>query len=232
LVYASKSTQNDWQFDYLPAQIKSSVGQRFIVFASAGSDIATDLNVFAYDDNTTVTVKAISSSNLTETNRNALDINQDSVILKRTLDKGEDLIQFYQDGRRLLTSGKRYLIEASNPVSVQYGVLQHDSENGGKYVPSNNGSLAGNVFYFSLSKQTEKQIRIISWKKHTKATVERFSNGAWQVIGNYNLGELESAEFTTIYNSTDEAETFRISTARTKKLSVFIDQSLTFAKGW
>lgn len=234
LIYTSKSTQQDWQYDYVPTQVKSSVGKRFMVFASPETASISDLNVFAYDDNTIVTVKSISNANITQKNEGTLHSNHDTVLIERTLNTGEDLIQFYQDGRNLMKSGNLYLIEASKPVSVQHGALQDVNENGGNYVPSSNGSLAGELFYFTMPElhKFEKQIRIVSWEKNTKVTLERFSNGAWQLVGNYKLGELVSTEFKSCDNSANEACTYRISTARGKKVSVFIDQPMTFAKGW
>lgn len=232
LVYTSKSTKNDWQFNYVPAQIKSSVGQRFIVLASTEPGTESDLNVFAYDDNTTVSIKVISNTNTGNLEQSTVNLNEDSVLLQRTLRTGEDLIHFYRDGRNLMVGGNMYLIEASKPISVQHGALQNETENAGDYVPSSNGSLAGSLFYFTVpnTSTSNQELRVVSWEKRAKVTVERFTDGAWKTIGNYKLEELASIEFAN--QSSVNSTIYKVSVARGKKVSVFIGRQMAFAKGW
>ncbi|MFZ4784460.1 MAG: hypothetical protein ACOYLH_03220 [Flavobacteriales bacterium] len=61
LVYASQSTDSDWQHDFVPSVTKSSVGEKFIIYAPKVSSSNRDLNVFAYENNTVVTISKISA---------------------------------------------------------------------------------------------------------------------------------------------------------------------------
>jgi len=47
----------------------------------------------------------------------------------------------------VLQTGETYLIESSKPITVQYGALYVNERDGGGYVPSSNGSSAGELFY-------------------------------------------------------------------------------------
>ena len=62
LIYASQSTNSDWQHDWVPAVNKSGIGQKFIVYAPKITSSNRDLNVFAYNDNTQITIRKISNS--------------------------------------------------------------------------------------------------------------------------------------------------------------------------
>lgn len=223
LVYASQSTDSDWQFDYVPSVNKSSVGQRFIVYAPKRSSSNRDLNVFAYDDNTTVTIKVISTSSHMQTGLNTVDINQDSVVVQRTLNIGEDLIHFYQDGRDVMTSGHTYLVEANKPVSVQYGALHNNSRDGGGYVPSSNGSSSGDLFYFTVPYQSggEQEIRIVSWDSNNTVQLERFNNGSWTSVKNWTLTEMQTADWVGKDYNVSYSTVFRVSSTSGKKVSVF-----------
>ena len=56
LVFASMSTDSDWQHDFVPSVNKTSLGEKFIIYAPKISSSKRDLNVFAYEDNTTITI--------------------------------------------------------------------------------------------------------------------------------------------------------------------------------
>lgn len=62
LVYASQSTDSDWQHDWVPSVTKTGIGQKFIVYAPKISSSNRDLNVFAYSDSTQITIRKISLS--------------------------------------------------------------------------------------------------------------------------------------------------------------------------
>lgn len=63
---------------------------------------------------------------------------------------GQDLIYSSAEGRNLMSSGETYVIESSKPVTLQYGALFGNERDGGGYVPSSNGSSAGELFYFEF----------------------------------------------------------------------------------
>ena len=59
LIFASQSTDSDWQHDWLPSVNKKSTGEKFIIYASKPSSSLRDVNVFAYSDSTLVKIKKI-----------------------------------------------------------------------------------------------------------------------------------------------------------------------------
>ena len=67
LVFASMSTDSDWQHDFVPSVNKTSLGEKFIIYAPKISSSNRDLNVFAFTDNTTVTISKISFQPTTQT---------------------------------------------------------------------------------------------------------------------------------------------------------------------
>jgi hypothetical protein len=59
LVFASQSTDSDWQHDWAPATNKTSKGQRFIVYSPKTSYSNRDLNLYAFEDSTTITIRLV-----------------------------------------------------------------------------------------------------------------------------------------------------------------------------
>jgi len=196
LVKASMSTDSDWQHDFVPSVNKKSVGQKFFIYAPKGSSNGRDINVFAYEENTTVTISRISLSPTLSSGRTHVDVNQRTIVAQRTLKPGEDLIYFYQEGRKLLESGHTYMVEANKDVSVQYGSLMQNSRDGGAYVPSSNGSGSGDLFYFAVPYQStgEQEIRIISWDNQNQVKLERYSNGSWIQMQQWTLNAMEPVD--------------------------------------
>lgn len=97
LVYASTSTDSDWQHDFASATNKKSVGAKFIVYAPKVSSSNRDINVFAFEDYTTVTVSRISKTTTTVTGYTNVDINNKTIVTQRTINRGQDLIYYYAD---------------------------------------------------------------------------------------------------------------------------------------
>lgn len=224
LVYASQSTNSDWQHDFVPSVTKSSVGEKFIIYAPKVSSSNRDLNVFAFENNTVVTISKISASATIQTGYT--NINQDArtVVVQKTLNVGEDLIYFNQNGRNVMITGETYLIETNKPVSVQYGALYGNERDGGGYVPSSNGSCSGELFYFAVPYQAvgEQEIRIVSWNDNNNVQLHRYSNGSWIAMNTWSMNRMNAKEWVGKNNGNVSYPTvFRVTCSAGKKVSVF-----------
>jgi hypothetical protein len=224
LVYASQSTDSDWQHDFVPSVSKSSVGEKFIIYAPKISSSNRDLNVFAYENGTVVTISKISASATIQTGYT--NINQDArtVVAQRTLNVGEDLIYFYQNGRNIMITGETYLIESNKPVSVQYGALFGNERDGGGYVPASNGSSSGELFYFGVPYQAagEQEIRIVSWDDNNSVQLYRYSAGSWISMSTWTMNRMKAKEWVGKNNANASyATVFKVVCTPGKKVSVF-----------
>lgn len=186
LVYASQSTNSDWQHDWVPSVNKSGIGQKFIIYAPLPSSSKRDINVFAYADSTDITIRKISTSPTTITGFTNVDMYSQVIVVQKQLHIGKDIIYSGTEGRDLLESGATYVIESNKPVTVQYGALYGNERDGGGYVPSSNGSSAGELFYFAVPFQAgttgEQEIRIVSADNNNNITLERYNAGSWVQI--------------------------------------------------
>jgi len=197
LIYASQATKSDWQHDWMPATNKSSRGERFILYTPGTSNSNRDVNVFAYENETTITVRKISASGTLNTGYTNVDINTRDIVLQRTVDVGQDLINYFPDGQNILESGHTYIVESNKPVTVQYGALYENARDGGGYVPSSTGGSSGDLFYFSVPYQadTEQEIRVISLDDANEVMLERYSNGSWLPLKTWTLDQRKAAEW-------------------------------------
>ena len=150
LVFASQSTDSDWQHDWLPSVNKKSTGEKFIIYAPKITSSLRDINVFAYSDSTLVKIKKISTIAKMTSGFTTVNINNPTTVATFYLNIGEDIIYKYNFGRNVLLSGETYLIETNKPTTIQYGALYVNERDGGGYVPSSNGSSAGDLFYFGV----------------------------------------------------------------------------------
>ncbi len=223
LVYASISTDSDWQHDFAPSVNKKSVGGKFIIYSPKASSLNRDLNVFAFEDNTTVTISKISTSATTQSGYTHVDITNKIAVAQRTINRGQDLIYTYPDGRNVMLPGETYVIEANKGVSVQYGALYGNERDGGGQVPASNGSSSGSLFYFAVPYQAvgEQEIRIVSWDDQNAVQLERYLNGAWVVMKNWNLNRLKPADWVGKANGNVSYNTiFRVTCTPGKRVSV------------
>lgn len=224
IVYASQSTDSDWQHDWLPSTNKSSLGQKFIVYAPKVTSSNRDINVMAYEDSTMVTVRKISTAALTSQGFTTVDAGRNEVVLQKMISRGQDLIHFYTEARNILATGHTYIIETSKSVTVQYGALFGNERDGGGYVPSSNGSSAGDLFYFTVPYQvtTEQEIRIVSWDDNNDIVLERFNNGAWVTVRNFiRLNKLKAGDWIGKTAGQTFPTVFRVRCTAGKKVSVF-----------
>ena len=224
LVYASQSTNSDWQHDWIPATNKTGVGQKFIVYAPKTTSSKRDINVFSYENNTEVTVKKISLSTTTNTGYTNVDYFTRDIVIQKTLNVGEDLIYSGSEGRNLMNSGETYLIETNKPVTVQYGALYGNERDGGGYVPSLNGSSAGDLFLFAVPYQSrgEQEIRMISLDDNNFIQLERYENATWVPVKTWTVNKNEVVDWVgKNEGNVSHATVFKVTCSATKKVIVF-----------
>lgn len=224
LVYASMSTDSDWQHDFVPSVNKKSIGEKFLIYSPKTSYSPRDLNVFAYEENTTITISRISLSATKKTGYTHVDINQKEIVVQKTIQPGQDIIHYFQEGRDIMASGETFIVESNKPVSVQYGALWRNAHDGGAYVPSSNGSSSGELFYFAVPKGGNgmQEIRIVSWDDDNSVTLERYNNGNWISMNNWSIDALKTADWVGRENGNQTHETvFRVSCSAGKRVSVF-----------
>lgn len=224
LIFASMSTDSDWQHDFVPSVNKTSLGNKFIIYAPKVSSSNRDLNIFAFEDETTFTISKISTVPTTQTGYTNINLNNKTTVRQRTINKGEDIIYFYKDGRDIMETGATYMIETNKNVSVQYGALWTNTRDGGGYVPSSNGSSSGELFYFSVpyDYSGEQEIRVVSWSDANNVILERYNNGIWTQMATWNLNRLKPADWIGKNNgNTTYATVFRVRCDTGKKISIF-----------
>jgi len=224
LVYASQSTNSDWQHDWIPATNKTGVGQKFIVYAPKTSSSKRDINVFAYENNTEVTVKKISLSTTTNTGYTDVDYFSRDIVIQKNLDVGEDLIYKNSEGRNLMSSGETYLIETNKAVTVQYGALYGNERDGGGYVPSEDGSSSGDLFFFGVPYQSrgEQEIRMISLDDNNFISLERYEDASWVPVKSWTANKNEVVDWVgKNEGNVSHATVFKVTCSATKKSDRF-----------
>lgn len=224
LVYASQSTNSDWQHDWVPSVDKSSIGQKFIVYAPMNSSSNRDINVFAYQDNTEVQFHKISTQ--AKTNTGFTDVNSENSILifSKNLNIGQDLIYSSTEGKNVMISGETYVVTSNKPITVQYGALFQNERDGGGYVPTSNGSSSGELMYFGVPYQSggEQEIRIVSWDDANSVKLDRYVNGNWVAVKSFTLNKSKAGDWVGRTDGNVSYNTvFRISCSSGKKVSVF-----------
>lgn len=224
LVYASQSTNSDWQHDWVPSVDKSSIGQKFIVYAPMVSSSNRDINVFAYQDNTVVQFHKISTQAKTNTGFTDVNSEKPTLVFNKTLNIGQDLIYSSGEGRNVMTSGDTYVVTSNKPITVQYGALYQGERDGGGYVPTSNGSSSGELMYFAVPYQSggEQEIRIVSWDDANAVKLDRYLNGSWVPVKNFTLNKSKAGDWVGKTDGNVSYNTvFRISCSLGKRVSVF-----------
>lgn len=226
LVYASQSTDSDWQHDWVPSVNKSSMGQKFIVYAPKISSSNRDLNTLVYEANTQITIRKISKSSTIMTGYTNVDIYNSTIVAQKILNPGQDIIYFSGEGRNVMTSGDTYLVESNKPITLQYGALYGNERDGGGYVPSSNGSSAGELFHFAVPFQSgttgEQEIRISSWSANNVVTLERYSAGTWIAMKTWTINANKAVDWVgKNEGNVNYSTVFRVKCSAGKKVSVF-----------
>lgn len=223
LIYASMSTDSDWEHDFVPSTNKKSVGQKFIVYSPKVTSSLRDLNVFAYADSTTISIYKISTIPTTQTGYTNINWDTKQLVVQQNLKPGQDIIHYFTNGRDIMETGATYLIESNKDVSVQYGALWGNARDGGAYVPSLNGSASGELFYFAVPYQTngEQEIRMFSWDDNNTVRLEYYSNNTWLTLSSKVLNKLGVTDWVGKQNGNATYPTvFRVTCNAGKRVSV------------
>ena len=221
-VIAYQATDNDWQHDWVPSVSNQTLGEKFIIYCSGSASTNKDVNLFAFTDSTTITIRKISNVLTQTTGYTNVDMYSNNIVLSRNLNVGEDLIYQSTDGHGILEEGGTYVIESNQPISVQYGALEQRERDGGGYVTSSNGSSTGELFYFTVPYQAskEQEIRIVSWDDTNNVLLERYYNGMWISMNSWTLNDMETAEWVgEDYNATYD-NVFRATCSSNKRVSI------------
>ncbi|MBN8705698.1 MAG: LruC domain-containing protein [Bacteroidetes bacterium] len=222
-VLVSEATRSDWQHDFVPSDNKTMIGSTFYVFAPPTLMSKQDLNIFAYTDNTIVYIKELTSSAKLSTGRITANLKSPAVLRSFVLNVGKDIIYNGTEGQDILEGGKTYLIQATNPVSVQSGALFGSARDGGAYVPCSNGSNAGNLFYFGVPYQYsgEQEIRLVSFNDDNLVTLSYYENSSkkWIDIQTWTLSTYQTADW--VAKAGVAYGVFRVTASVGKKVAVF-----------
>ncbi len=207
-VIALMITTSDWQHDWVPSDAMGGIGQSFIVWAPPVSSSPTDINVYAYHDNTEVFIERISNASKTTSGRTTVDVEQPELIIQNILHEGEDLIFTKRQGLDALISGHSYRVRASKPVTVQYGALgskdgkvQNTARDGGGFITSNTGASTGSLYYFIVPHNEgnyhEKELRVISFEDGAECVLsgKKYSTDDWSELYAFSLDEWQTADF-------------------------------------
>ncbi|MBL4685263.1 MAG: hypothetical protein JKY37_11785 [Nannocystaceae bacterium] len=170
-VVVQMATASNWQHDWVPAEGGGARGRSFFVYAPPTSGADNDINIFSYQDGTVVSVRDITVTPSISTGTTQIDLDGAPVVLETTLDEGEDLnVRENGAGLDILDPGHTYWVQATEPVTVQYGHLGqitggNQARDGAGFVPSANGSSAGSLFFFTIphnpGRESEKELRIV-----------------------------------------------------------------------
>ncbi len=185
---------SSWEHDFVPSVGKGGLGTSFYIYSLPSSGSNADVNVFAYEDNTSVSVTDVTTNVLSASGKATVNLASQTLILRTLLHQGEDLIQRKKRlGVDALQAGHTYLVQATKPVSVMTGHLEslnggNQARDGGGFVPSANGSSFGSLFFFGIPHELglarEKELRIVC---PNAATVSLYgataSSTEWSLIG-------------------------------------------------
>ncbi|MDK2972684.1 MAG: hypothetical protein PWP23_2439 [Candidatus Sumerlaeota bacterium] len=185
------ATRSDWQWDFVPADNRTMRGQSFFIYSPSTSVSDRDLNVFAYEPGTEVSLLRISTTPLNATGTTAVNLEDSVEIFKVTLEEGEDLIVKKGLGVDVLDPGHSYWVRSTRSVTVMSGSLVGNARDGMAFVPSRNGSSTGELFYFMIPADYggERELRLIAYEDGTVATFEGWDEDAqeWVTVTTFQV---------------------------------------------
>lgn len=187
-VLVSIATSSDWQHDWVPAENKKMIGHNFYIYSPGTSYMDNDINVFAYEDSTDITVMDITKNAKPQKGITSVDFDKARNVIQTILHEGEDLIYVHKMGIDVLDPGHTYYVQSTKPVTVQYGALVGNARDGGGFVPSKNGFSSGELFYFHIPADypMERELRIISFDDDNSVDLYGWNNG-WQPESRWDL---------------------------------------------
>lgn len=198
-------TDSDWQHDWAPSDNGTSRGNRFLLYANRTTVSARDINVFAYEKDTRVTLRRISSGALTSSGVTTLAATVYDPLLTVDLTEGEDLNIRNKLGFDLLEAGHTYELTATKPVTVLYGAIggvtaTSGSRDGAGFVPGRSGSSVDDDFYFNIphkaSKPEEKELRVVSFDNGVEVTLRGWDvdTESWVQVTSWSLDAFDHAD--------------------------------------
>lgn len=188
------TTKSDWQHDWVPADNKTSLGQRFYIYSPATSASDRDLDVFAYSNETAVELYDITASSpVNASGKATVDLVNRRLVMRQNLAAGEDLLFVHGLGVDILKPDRTYELVASRPITALTGALAtlnagNSARDGASFVPSSNGSSVGDLFYFAVvcnpGMRKEQELRILSADANTTVRLDGFNvaAGTWEPI--------------------------------------------------
>ncbi|MFT7582215.1 MAG: hypothetical protein ACI9MR_003897, partial [Myxococcota bacterium] len=194
-VVVQMATHSNWQHDWVPGEGYSARATSFFVYAPPTSGADNDINVYAYEDDTRVSITQVSTQARTGGGKTTIDLAGGVPVLDITLQLGGDLnVRENGLGLDMLDPGQTYWVRASKGVTVQYGHLGqvnggNQARDGAGFVPSANGSSAGSLFYFAVphnpGRESEKELRVVCMDDATTVTLHGTTATAtgWTLIG-------------------------------------------------
>ncbi len=180
-VIVQSVTTSSWQHDWIPSADGGGRGLNFFAYSPPTSGSVSDINVFAYEDDTRVRIFEITESPQTTSGIAQVNLDDSRPIIDTTLDFGEDLVTRSNGiGLDILKPGHSYWVNASRGVTAQIGQLgalkgNNRGRDGGGYVPSVNGSSAGDLYFFSIphepGRTSEKELRVVCFDDNTQVSL-------------------------------------------------------------
>jgi len=187
------ATDSNWQHDWAPSDGSSSRGTSFLLWSPPTSGQPADLDVFAYEEGTVVTIEDITVSATTASGITQVDPRAGEVVLEAVLDAGEDLIRRHGLGIDLFREGHTYWVRASAPVTVQSGHLEtldgaNQARDGGGFVPGASGGASSSLTYLSIphnpGRTDEKELRAVAWEDYAEVSLYGWSDATegWNLL--------------------------------------------------
>jgi hypothetical protein len=191
-------TDSDWQHDWAPADNGTLRGTSFYIWANRTSSSARDINAFAYEPGTRLSLYDITDNVLTGSGVARVRADRGAPLLQVDMEEGEDLNVRKGLGLDLLQAGRSYQVVATRPVTLMTGALGGITatggvRDGGGFVPGRDGRVQGSDFYFTIphdkGRLSEQELRIISYDDGVVAAVAagRVLDGV--VVGGRDAGD-------------------------------------------
>jgi LruC domain-containing protein len=198
-------TDSDWQHDWAPADNGTLRGTSFYVWANRTSSSARDINAFAYEPGTRVSLYDITDNALTGSGVARVRADRGAPLLQVDMEEGEDLIVRRGLGLDLLQAGRSYQIVATRPITLMTGALGGITvtggvRDGGGFVPGRDGRSRGDDFYFTIphdkGRLSEQELRIVSYDDGVVSRLEGWdeATSAWRLIRQDTLNRLGHAD--------------------------------------
>ena len=115
---------SSWEHDWVPSVGKERHRNQLLHLQPSNSGSSADVNVFAYEDNTTVTITDITTNTVSASGKAVANLASRTVLLRTVMQQGEDLnVRQLGLGLDALQAGHSYAVRATRPVTVQTGHL-------------------------------------------------------------------------------------------------------------